>query len=127
MNTRRHFLHVTAGGVFAVALCEMAHAADAPKPQQLVGRWKVSAVQQASGSSEGATLSKMSDGSLSLTADGDTAKLLGGPVKLAAQSDGSFIGRARTGVAAAISVVDENSLSFTLKGNGVYFSLFLLK
>lgn len=120
-------MKLTAATVLSTALGMSVSASEVPTVKQLVGRWKLSAVRTASESSEHATLSKISDGALSLSIDGEIAKTLGGKVELTERSKGNYVGVAPTGVDVAITVINASQLNFTLKGNGVYFTLFLLK
>lgn len=127
MLHRRRVLFVATASLVLAASSSSATSAEVAKLKSLLGTWKVSAVQEASASSDRATFAQSSESSVLLTLDGEVAKVMGGPVELRNQGSTGITGTSRTGVEVTLTPDAANRWNLELRGNGLYFSLFLVK
>lgn len=127
MLSRRQALFIAVACSLAASTSNAAQPTVAVQLQSLLGEWKVSAVQEASASAERATIRQASESSVLLTFYGETAKVVGGVVELKRQESASIIGTSRTGVEVTLTPHSANRWNLSLRGSGLYFSLYLVK
>lgn len=127
MLNRRHFLLVAAASVLASTVSHAKPSTDPALLASLLGTWKISAVLDASAPSDSATITQVSPSSVLLNTEGEIAKLLGGAVALSAQGADRLGGTSKTGVEVTLTPHSSNRWNLTIQGNGLYFSLYLVK
>ena len=97
-----------------------------PAIERIVGRWKVSPTREATGPSDHATVTRITERSARFNLEGELSKLLGGPVEVSAKGQGTFVGASKAGIEVVI-VGEGSSPGVTLRGQGVHFELYLVK
>lgn len=127
MTTRRLLLCVAAATALSATGPARAQSPGALRIDPLLGRWAVSPVRDGSAATDPATLAKAGATGLSLQLSGELAGALGGAVVLQPGPEGRFSGVARSGVEATLTPIDARHLGLVLRGQGLHFSLFLVR